>query len=48
MLHEIDTNKESDNFYIKEEDISQKDTIMLEIAMYMAHIKDKKEIATTL
>ena len=43
VLHEIETNKESVNFYIKEENTSQEDTIMLEIAMDMTHIKDKTD-----
>ena len=43
MLHEINTNKESINFYLKQEDTFNEDTIMLEIAMDMARIKDKTD-----
>ena len=43
MLHEINMNKESINFYLKQEDIFNEDTIMLEIAMDMTHIKGKTD-----
>ena len=44
MIHKIETNKESINFYIKEEDTSEEDNIIvLEIAMDITNIKDKTE-----
>ena len=36
MLHEININKESVNFYLKQEDTFNEDTIMREIAMDIA------------
>ena len=43
MLHEINTNKESVNFYLKQENTLNEDTIMLEIAMDMNQFKDKTD-----
>ena len=43
MLHEIEVNKDSVNFYIKEEDTFQGDSIILEEAMDISHIKDKQD-----
>ena len=43
MLHEINMNKDSVNFYLKQEDTFNEDTIMIEIAMDMSHIKDKTD-----
>ena len=43
MLHEISMNKESVNFYLKQEDTFNEDTIMIEIAMDMSHINDKTD-----
>ena len=41
MLQEIEENKMFINLYIKEEDISQEDTMMLGVATDMAHITNK-------
>ena len=43
MLYEIETNKDSVSFYVKEEDTSHQDSLMLEIAMDMSHIKDNTD-----
>ncbi len=43
MIHDIGINMESVNFYIEEEDTLQQDSIILEKAMNMSHIKDKQD-----
>ena len=43
MLHEININKESVNFHLKQEDTFNEDTIMLKIVINMNHIKDKTD-----
>ena len=43
VLQEININKESVNFYLKKEDTFNEETIMLEKAMDMNHIKDKTD-----
>ena len=42
MLQEIEENKEFKKNYVKEEDMSQEDTIMLGVAMDMSHITKNK------
>ena len=46
ILQEINTNSESVNFYVNQEDTFQQDEIIFEIAMDMSHIKDKEDYSS--
>ena len=46
ILNEIKINKVSVNFYVKGKDTLQQDTIILEKAMDMSHIKDKEDYSS--
>ena len=43
MLNEIKENKDSINFCMKEEETTERDLSMLDVAMDLSHISDKKD-----